>query len=361
MDGDDPRGRAVVGVGGGEGRGAMVRPSPVLRGSRCSPGSARARRWKTTVSTEAASRRVSRWRSRGKRYSRLAQEHLGHAQVELRRHLEVLPRRGDDPHGAAHRLDQRGVVGGGGDHRVVLVERALEGGAAEDLRRLDRPQRASGRACARRARRAHSLIVSVTGAAAIAASASPSASRHACDELGRDAAGERRRGRRPRRRRAAAAASAARTECERSLPRARRWCRPAPRPRRQRDDDLGHGRHPLQRGDRPLDHRTAGQDGERLGDRLPKAFATTRGHDERDRQYRSYAAATFAPADSGEQVVEMLLGLVLVLVERVHQLGGEDLLGPGEHLLLTRRQALVDARGSRGCGRPRRARRCRRS
>src|SRR4051812_7827024 len=44
----------------------------------------------------------------------------------------------------------------------------------------------------------------------------------------------------------------------------------------------------------------------------------------------------------GEQVVEVLLGLVLVLVERVHQLGGEDLLGAGEHLLLARGEALVE-------------------
>jgi hypothetical protein len=57
----------------------------------------------------------------------------------------------------------------------------------------------------------------------------------------------------------------------------------------------------------------------------------------------------------------MLLGLGLVLVERVHQLGGQDLLGPGEHLLLTRRQALLMLSDRRGSGRPRRARRCRRS
>ena len=73
-------------------------------------------------------------------------------------------------------------------------------------------------------------------------------------------------------------------------------------PGRERDDDLGHGGHPLERGDRPFDHRTARQVDERLGDRLPKAFATTGGHDERDRQYRSYAVATFAPADSASRL-----------------------------------------------------------
>src|SRR5437879_3475946 len=39
----------------------------------------------------------------------------------------------------------------------------------------------------------------------------------------------------------------------------------------------------------------------------------------------------------GEKLVEVVLGLLLVLVERVHELGGEDLLGAREHLLLARR------------------------
>src|SRR4051794_10543495 len=43
----------------------------------------------------------------------------------------------------------------------------------------------------------------------------------------------------------------------------------------------------------------------------------------------------------GQQVVEMLLRAVLVHLQRVHQLGREDLLRAGEHLLLTRRQALL--------------------
>ena len=37
----------------------------------------------------------------------------------------------------------------------------------------------------------------------------------------------------------------------------------------------------------------------------------------------------------------MLLGLLLVHVERVHELGGEDLLGPGVHLLLPGGEALL--------------------
>src|SRR4051812_24602889 len=42
-----------------------------------------------------------------------------------------------------------------------------------------------------------------------------------------------------------------------------------------------------------------------------------------------------------QQVVEVGLRVVLALLQRVHQLGGEDLLGAGEHLLLAGREALV--------------------
>ena len=59
----------------------------------------------------------------------------------------------------------------------------------------------------------------------------------------------------------------------------------------------------------------------------------------------TYLAATgtlpLASADSREQVVQMGLGAVLVHLERVHQLGREDLLRPREHLLLTRREPLL--------------------
>src|SRR6185437_4979299 len=43
----------------------------------------------------------------------------------------------------------------------------------------------------------------------------------------------------------------------------------------------------------------------------------------------------------GKQLVEVALGLFLVLVQRIHQLGREDLLGAGEHLLLARREPLL--------------------
>src|SRR5437588_6183570 len=43
-----------------------------------------------------------------------------------------------------------------------------------------------------------------------------------------------------------------------------------------------------------------------------------------------------------EKVVEVLLGLLLVHVERVHELGREDLLRPREHLLLAGREALLE-------------------
>src|SRR5919107_6079533 len=43
----------------------------------------------------------------------------------------------------------------------------------------------------------------------------------------------------------------------------------------------------------------------------------------------------------GDQVFQMRLGLVLLHVERIHQLGREDLLGTRVHLLLARREPLL--------------------
>src|SRR3954462_3815837 len=42
-----------------------------------------------------------------------------------------------------------------------------------------------------------------------------------------------------------------------------------------------------------------------------------------------------------QQLVEVLLGLLLRLLERVHQLGRQDLLGAGVHLLLARGETLL--------------------
>ena len=53
------------------------------------------------------------------------------------------------------------------------------------------------------------------------------------------------------------------------------------------------------------------------------------------------AAAPVSALRALEDRVEVRLGLVLALLERVHQLGREDLLGARVHLLLARRQALV--------------------
>src|SRR5215212_6500511 len=43
----------------------------------------------------------------------------------------------------------------------------------------------------------------------------------------------------------------------------------------------------------------------------------------------------------GDQLLQMSLGLVLLHVERVHELGREDLLRAGVHLLLARRETLL--------------------
>ena len=62
-----------------------------------------------------------------------------------------------------------------------------------------------------------------------------------------------------------------------------------------------------------------------------------------------------------EHVLEPRERVVLGHVLRVHQLGGEDLLRLDVHLLLAGREALLAVAERRGSGRPRRARRCRRS
>src|SRR5947199_406144 len=52
---------------------------------------------------------------------------------------------------------------------------------------------------------------------------------------------------------------------------------------RQGDDDLFDLGYLTESVDAPLHHRPASQDDERLGSVEPKAFTTTRGHDQRDR------------------------------------------------------------------------------
>ena len=158
-------------------------------------------------------------------------------------------------------------------------QRPLERRAAEDLRRLHRPQLASGRASrVTRTPSAARLIVSVTGAAAIAASQPPSSSSArdaARDELGRHQRARRvvdehdvRLGRRGRER-------APRTECERSAPagaraiaaRGRRVAAPR-RAARRRSSPIAARR--AQRLDAPLQHRAPRKRDERLGAEDPR-------------------------------------------------------------------------------------------
>ena len=70
----------------------------------------------------------------------LAEQQLGDAQVERRRHLEVLRRRRDEPHRPPAALDERGVVGRRGERRRRRSSARSSAAAAEDLRRLDGPQ-----------------------------------------------------------------------------------------------------------------------------------------------------------------------------------------------------------------------------
>ena len=88
---------------------------------------------------------------------------------------------------------------------------------------------------------------------------------------------------------------------------------------RERHDDLvTHLRENL---DRPRHHRPAVQRDERLGLLTPKALATTRGHDQRDRHGSVPLRGGGRQARTRrlcQQVVEVLLGLVLLHLQRVH-------------------------------------------
>ena len=184
----------------------------------------------------------------------------------------------------------------------VLIERALQRGAAEDLRRLDRPQ-------ARAVERAHDAPV-----------------RALLDRVGHRRGGDRRvgvararrgrpgraraspadarrRGRRPRRRRRDAAASAARTECERSLP--------PGTPIVPAGAAIPGGSATTisvtaaTRWSVATDHSTIGRParlanalGTGFPRRSPRPAATTSA----TANDRSYAAATFAPADSASRL-----------------------------------------------------------
>src|SRR4051812_27068761 len=61
----------------------------------------------------------------------LRHQQLRPPQIQCRGRLEVLPGSLDHPHGPAHRLDERGVVGSRGEDVVGLVERPLQRVAAE--------------------------------------------------------------------------------------------------------------------------------------------------------------------------------------------------------------------------------------
>src|SRR3954469_8967547 len=150
---------------------------------------------------------------------------------------------------------------------------------------------------------AASLMVSVTAAAAITASTPPSSaatqrSTRSASTSGRAASWTTTTSASP------AAASALRTHCERAPP--RRRARAAPRhehvltrpldPRRHGDDDALDRRGRLQRGERPLEHWPARQHDERLGAGGTKAFATSGGHKQGDRQRNSLGAAYLVAA-----------------------------------------------------------------
>ena len=203
---------------------------------------------------------MSRWRSRGKRYS-AARNSIS----ATRRSSGVVTLRFSRGAGTTRTVPPSastsdGVVGGRAERR------RRPGRARARARRGGRPA-ASGPPTARERSsvrddapvRRHSLIVSVTGAAAIAASASRPARRAQRLRRARASpAGARRRGRRPtspsparRRARRAPSASARAARARRCVPAGARDAR------RQRDDDLARPRPP--RAARRRDHSSIGR------------------------------------------------------------------------------------------------------
>ena len=200
---------------------------------------------------------------------------------------------------AARGLDERRVVGRGGEDVVGLGEHAPRARRGGRPAASGPPTGASGRACGRRRRPAPaSFVVSVTGAAAIAASTPSSAVEAALDELRRRASGR--------------AASWTRTgspspgaaervaDRVRALGPARDADGPRRAPRRPAGSattislDRGHG---AQRLERPLEQRAPRNDDERLGSVRPKALATSCGDEEGDGHARLRARPLLGGGD----------------------------------------------------------------
>ena len=158
-----------------------------------------------------------------------------------------------------------------------------------------------------------SLIVSVTGAAAIAASQPSVVERRRGSRATSSGVDERARGVVDEHDVGVAGRGAARraTDCERCAPptHADRARRAPSTPGRQRDDDALDRRHGAQGVEAPLEHRTAAHHDERLGPVGPKALATAGGHERARPPLSSSAASGRCGARLGglrQQVVEVL-------------------------------------------------------
>ena len=143
------------------------------------------------------------------------EQQLGDVQVQRRRHLQVLGAEPDDPHHPPAALDERGLVGGGVDDRRREREGAHQRGARERLRSLHGPQSRAVDCARDPSPEVASLIVSLTGVAAIAQSTPVEAASTASISAGVTSGRPRRArgsGRRPRAPRRSAAAHGCRAD-----------------------------------------------------------------------------------------------------------------------------------------------------
>src|SRR5579875_2842537 len=271
-------------------------------------------------------------------------------------HLEVLAAARRDRDAAALALDQPGVIGGACQHLAIDAKRLLQRPASEDLGGLHRPQRPALERLTHERRLAAAAIAPVTPAlraSAITCSASSAeTSGRAPSWISASSL-------------APAASSALRADSERLAPPAtqRSGVRCATLARRSSTSPPSAAEGSATTIS-AIDGAAASANSDHSISALPPSCTSALGQPA-PRRSPEPAPSSSATASAGspiprtcerallarrdllarlaarEQLVEVDLDLLLVLVERIHQLGGEDLLRPRVHLLLARRESLL--------------------